>query len=65
MQPAHLDQLEWEAFVEDAIDPRATRKLSRVNLVPGSLNTLVKVHGELLHHPAGGDADSDDALSRI
>lgn len=65
LQPAHLDQLKWEAFVEDAIDPRSTWKLSRVNLVPGTFNTLVKVYGELLHHPAGGDADSDDALSRI
>lgn len=67
LQPAraHLDQLEWEALVEDAIDPRTARKLSRVNLVPGSLDTLVKVHGELLHHPAGGGADNGEALSHL
>lgn len=67
MRPAraHLDQLEREALVEDAVDPRAARKLRRVNLVPGSLDTLVKVHGELLHHPAGGGADNGEALSPL
>lgn len=58
----HLDQLKWEALMEDAVDPRTTRKLGRVDLVPGPLDTLVKVHRELLHHPAGRGAGNIGTL---
>lgn len=38
--------------MEDAIDSGATGQLGGVDLVSGSFYTLLKVHRELLHHPA-------------
>lgn len=53
LSEGHLDQLEGEAFMEDAVDPGTARQLCRVDLVPGALYTFLKVHRELLNHPAG------------
>ena len=48
----YLDQLKGEALVEDAVDLGSARQLLSVHLVPGALDALLKVHAELLHHPA-------------
>lgn len=37
--------------MKDAVDLGSTRQLVGVHLVPGALNTLLKVHTKLLHHP--------------
>lgn len=48
----YLDQFEGEAFMEDAVDLRPSRQLVGVHLIPGPFDPLLKVHRELLHHPA-------------
>lgn len=47
----HLDKLKGESLVKDAVDLCSPGQLHRVHLVPRALDSLLKVYGELLHHP--------------
>lgn len=57
----HLDQFEREPFMEDAVDPRSAWELVGLDLVTRALDTLLKIHRELLHHP--GEIREEDALN--
>ena len=56
MLDINLDEFKWEAFVEEAVDLGAARKLVGVHLVPRAFNALLEVHTKLLHHPDKGEA---------
>lgn len=45
----HLDQLVGEALVEDAIDSRPSWERNGVDFVPGALDQLLKINGQVLN----------------
>ena len=61
---SHLDQLEGETLVEDAVDPGPARQLVGVDLVPRALDAFLKVHRELLHHPGEGGREGERERGR-
>ena len=48
----HLHQLEGKTLVKYTVDLRTTGQVGRVHLISRPLDALLKVQGELLHHPA-------------